>query len=89
MSRKVRSTVMMAVLAVAAMTNLGCAEELGLCVSTPVDIGGLKVYCYDDDWTQEECAFSNAEQVNGADWFFHANQTCADRDLTSGSNNWP
>ena len=43
MSEKKRSTVM-AALVLAVLTNAGCAEALGLCVSTPVEFNlGLRV----------------------------------------------
>ncbi len=89
MSKKRRSTVM-AALVLAVLTNAGCTEDVGLCVSTPVEFSsGLRVYCHDDNWTAAECADFNDQRVNGADWFFHSNQTCEDRDLVEGSNAWP
>ena len=89
MSKK-KSPTLMAALVLAVLPLAGCGEDLGLCVSTAVDgASGLRVYCYDNNWTQAECAEYNDETVNGADWFFHANQTCEDRDLVEGGNDWP
>ncbi len=89
MSKKKRSTVL-AALVLAVLTNVGCAEALGLCVSTPVEFTfGLRVYCHDDNWTEAECADYNAQGVNGASWVFHSSQTCEDRGLVEGSNPFP
>jgi hypothetical protein len=86
--KKLRSV--MAALVLAVLTSAGCGEDVGLCVSTPVEYTyGLRVYCYGDNWTQAECSDYNAQRVNGAEWFFHSNQTCADRGLVDGSNPWP
>ncbi|NJD17675.1 MAG: hypothetical protein FIA95_00085 [Gemmatimonadetes bacterium] len=61
----------------------------GACVSDAVQYTyGLRVYCY-SDWSKEDCSKNDDDNVNGASWTFHEGQSCADRDLTDGSNPWP
>lgn len=71
---------------VAIMMLCGCSndDETGACVSSPSDITG-RTYCY-SNYTSDECSDRNNQQVNGADWYFHGGQTCADRGLSEGSN---
>ena len=67
----------------------GCGDGLGACVSEPVDLAfGLVVYCY-DGWDRSDCNANDDQRVNGADWEFHGGQECEDRDLETGSNDWP
>lgn len=74
---------------VAAACGLFGLSGSGVCVSEPVSFSfGLRVYCY-DDFSEDECRAYTADNVNGAAWVFHSGQSCADRDLTSGSNAWP
>lgn len=64
-------------------------DKTGVCVSDAVSYTyGLRVYCY-SDFDKSECAEYDDSEVNGAAWFFHSGQTCADRDLEEGSNPWP
>ena len=61
----------------------------GACLTPPVEYSfGLIVYCY-TDWEEEECSEWNDERVNGSEWIFHSGQTCEDRGLEDGSNDWP
>ena len=79
---------MTALLATAACGILGLAGD-GVCQSTPVEFSfGLVVYCQ-NDFSEDECAEWNTEGVNAADWVFHSGQTCQDRGLEQGSNDWP
>ena len=65
-----------------------CAKT-GACVSSAVEYTyGLRVYCY-DDWSADECADNDAQNVNGASWTHYPGDTFADRGLEEGSNPWP
>ncbi len=58
-------------------------DETGVCVS---DFNNSnRQYCY-SNFDKSECDDYNSQQVNGANWFFHGGQTCADRGLSEGSN---
>ncbi|MEM1118547.1 MAG: hypothetical protein AAF845_13850 [Bacteroidota bacterium] len=75
-----------------AVTTASCdlfGESTGACVSDAVSFSfGLRVYC-NNNFDESECRARSADQVNGASWTFHGGQTCADRDLTEGSNPFP
>ena len=70
----------------------GCSlfgEKSGACVSSAVEFSfGARVYCY-SGWDPAECRDFDSRQVNGASWSFHKGQSCADRDLEDGGNDWP
>ncbi len=76
--------------ALAALASQACGGGTGACVSDTVEFTfGLRVYCY-SNFSKGECSDYDAQQINGAsNWFYHAGQTCGDRDLVEGSNPWP
>lgn len=81
--------VLVALMTLPACSLFGGGGETGVCVSDAVDFTfGQRVYCY-NDFDESECSDYDADEVNGAQWSFHSDQTCADRDLSEGSNPWP
>lgn len=89
---KKRNRTVAATLTLIVLAGPGCGlfgGGLGACVSSPVSYSfGQRVYCY-SEWSSDDCAINDSEQVNGASWVFHSGQTCEDRDLVDGSNPWP
>ncbi len=55
-----------------------CGNKEGVCTGFSTTFN--KTYCY-DGWTESECKEYDDEQVNGAEWHFHEDQTCASRGL--------
>ena len=79
---------LIALVATAACGVVGLAGD-GVCQSTPVEFSfGLVVYCQ-NDFSEDECSSYDNQGVNGAEWAFHSGQTCQERDLEEGSNDWP
>lgn len=60
-----------------------CGNKEGVCTGYSDSLN--KTYCY-DGWTESECKENDKEEVNGANWNFFADQTCASRGLSVGSN---
>jgi hypothetical protein len=48
-------------------------SDIGACVSS----GGSPEECK-QGWSSSECADWDSQQVNGADWIFHAGRECSD-----------
>lgn len=53
-----------------------CGEATGVCTGYNSDT--MTTYCK-DGWTKAECDDWNDQQINGVDWYWHEDQTCAER----------
>ena len=60
-----------------------CGNKEGVCTGYSDLLN--RTYCY-DGWTESECKEYDKDEVNGASWNFYADQTCASRGLSVGSN---
>jgi hypothetical protein len=63
------------VIAMALMIT-SCGKGTGVCTACCSQSG--ITYCK-DNWTEDECADWNTQQVNGVQWHFHKGQTCEER----------
>jgi len=57
-------------------TMSSCGDGTGVCTGCCGPSGNT--YCK-DDWTEDECADWDQQQINGVSWNFHGGQTCAER----------
>lgn len=74
--RRRRHWLGLVVAAFAVAGAIDCAEQLGACEGYSELL--TKGYCY-DGWTEKECRDYDQMHINGAQWYFHPQQTCADR----------
>lgn len=86
MEQQIMKKYILALCAGAIIIMSGCSDSDGVGVCTGYSSSLNRTYCY-SNFSSSECSEYDSLDVNGASpWYFYSGQTCADRDLSEGSN---